>query len=306
MKSRILTATLALSLLFVLPAQAATKSIKIANLPILASGSFFQGKGGQWFDTLISKRAIYLVGTSEPSTGPTQGEVIALSPITGAQMWDLPIPGNFDAVASAATLDAAGNLWVAGSTSVPVATPTPTPTPTSSPPGVVNPGGVVVTPVPPTRAGLTHITVWEINPDGSLITTFTYNAPDVLLPSTIAFVKSSLVITGNDFQVTMSKVGVFSKFISASFAIKKAATSSSLKDGLYIWKSYVAHGLIAGVSGVKSTDVNRVLLKVGSRTGTIYGAYRIAGLQLKFDYLAGVGVVLTTSTPTGYAISVLK
>ena len=287
-----------------IPTQAATKPapIKIATLPTLATGAFFQGKGGEWFDTLISQRAIYLVGTSEPTTGPTQGEVIAINPDTGAQIWDLPIPSPWDAVATAAALDTAGNLWVAGSSATAVLTPSPKPTPT----GVVNPGGIIVTPTPPTRSGLTRITVWEISPTGTLITSFQYNATDVLVPSTAVFVKNSLLITGRTFQISMDKTGVFSKYIPASFAIPKVPLTQSFKDGLYIWKSYIAHGLITGVSGLKKTDVGRVILKVGSRTGKIYSAYKITDPLLKMNYVAGIGVVITTSTPTGYSVSRLK
>jgi hypothetical protein len=300
--------TLALAALFtvvnLLPAQAATKpvAVKMTSLPALASGTFFQGKGGEWFDTLVSKRAIYLVGTSEPTAGPTQGEVIAVSPINGSQLWDLPIPTSFDAVATAATIDPSGNIWVAGASASAVVTPTPTPTPT----GAINPGGVVVKPTPPTRSGLTNITVWEISPAGSLITSYQYNTMQVLSPSLISYVNGSLVITGADFKVTMNQSGKFSKFISASFALPKANLTQSFKDGLYIWKSYISKSAIPGVSGWKPPAQGRVILKVGSRTGNIYSAYKVSDELLKSQYLAGLGVVVTTMNATGYSISLLK
>ena len=300
--------SLALGVLFtlvtILPTEAATKPVvvKMTALPTLASGTFFQGKGGEWFDTLVSKRAIYLVGTSELTTGPSQGEVIAISPTNGSQLWDLPIPTSFDAVATAATIDPAGNIWVAGTSSIAVVTPTPTPTPT----GVLNPSGVVVKPTPPVRSGLTNITVWEISPAGSLITSFQYAATQVLSPSLITYVNGSFVLTGADFKVTMSQTGKFSKFVSASFALPKVASTQNFKDGLYIWKSYISKSAIPGVSGWKPPAQGRVILKVGGRTGNVYSAYKVSDELLKSQYLAGLGVVLTTSNPNGYLISLLK
>ena len=292
------------TLLNFLPAQAATKpaAVKMVALPSLTSGTFFQGKGGEWFETLLAQHAIYLVGTSEPASGPTQGEVIAINPANGSQLWDLPIPTTVDAVATAATIDPLGNIWVAGSSASQVVTPTPTPTPT----GVINPSGVVIKPTPPTRAGLTNITVWEISPLGTLITSYQYAAPDLLSPATIAYVSGSLVITGTDFKVTMNQAGKFSKFISASFAISKVASTQTFKDGLYIWKSYVSHAAISGVSGWKPPAQGRIILKVGSRTGKVYSAYKVIDQLLKIQYVAGLGVVTTTSNANGYSISLLK
>jgi hypothetical protein len=300
--------TLAVGALFTLlnflPAQAATKpaAVKMVALPSLTSGTFFQGKGGEWFETLLAQHAIYLVGTSEPASGPTQGEVIAINPVNGSQLWDLPIPTTVDAVATAATIDPLGNIWVAGSSASQLVTPTPTPTPT----GVINPSGVVIKPTPPTRAGLTNITVWEISSLGTLITSYQYAASDLLSPATITYASGSLVITGTDFKVTMNQAGKFNKFISASFAIPKAASTQTFKDGLYMWKSYISKSAIPGVSGWKPPSHGRVILKIGSRTGNVYSAYKVTDQLLKSQYLAGVGLVLTTSKTSGYSISLLK
>jgi hypothetical protein len=300
--------TLALGVVFTLlnffPAQAATKPVaaKMTELPVLASGTFFPGNGGEWFDTLASKRAIYLVGTSEPTTGPTQGEVIAISPTTGSQLWDLPIPTTFDAVATAATIDLAGNIWVAGSSAGAVVTPVPTPTPT----GVINPGGVVISPTPPTRSSLTNITIWQVSSAGSLVAMYQYQANDLLVPSTISFSKGTLQISGTDFKVSMDLLGKFSKFVSASFSMPKPATTQTFKDGLYIWKSFISKSAIAGVTGWKPATAGRVILKVGSRTGKVYSALKVTDKLLKLDYSPGVGLVVTTSNPSGYSISLLK
>ena len=304
MKFRVVVGAVALSLVFVAPVHAAVKlkSVKMIALPTLVENNFFQGSGGQWFSTLIAPHSIYLIGTSEPSSGPTHGEVIALDPATGSQQWDLPIPATTDAIATAATLDSLGNIWIAGSTAPVVVTPTPTPAPTNA----LNPSGIKIDPVPPTRADLSQIALWEISSSGSLLNTFTYDAGAVIEPLTIAYAKGSFTIGGKDFQVSVSISGKFTKFIRASFVQPKVTTTETFKDGLYIWKSYLSKSAIAGVTGWKPKSPSRVILKVGSRTGNVYLAYKVSHPILKVDFLTGVGLVVTTETPTGYAISLLK
>jgi hypothetical protein len=264
--------------------------------------TFFQGAGGQWFSTLLTSHSLYLVGTSEPSSAPTQGEVIAISPVDGSKQWDLPLPTTTDAIATAATLDSAGNIWVAGSTAQAPVAATPTPTPTNA----LNPSGVSVDPVPPMRPGLTLITLWEVSPTGSLLNTYSYDAGFVVEPLTLSFAKNFFTIGGRDFQVTASLTGKFSKFVQASFVQPKSTTTSTFKDGLYIWKSFISKAPIAGVTGWKPKVPTPVILKVGGRTGTIYSAYKISDPIVKIDYLSKLGVVVTTESANGYAVLLLK
>ena len=304
MKFKVIVSAIALSLVAANPVQAVVKPkvVKMVALPTLTESTFFQGSGGQWFSTLIAPHSIYLVGTSEPANGPTQGEVIALDPTTGSQQWDLPIPTVTDAIATAAIVDSLGNIWIAGSTAPVVATPTPTPAPTNA----LNPSGIKIDPIPPTRAGLTQITLWEVSSTGSLMNTFTYDAGAVFEPLSLLYVKGSLTIGGKDFQVSSTIAGKFTKFIKASYVQPKVSTTKSFKDGLYIWKSYLSKSAIPGVTGWKPKVPSPVILKVGARTGHIYLAYKVLNPILKIDFLAGVGLVVTTESANGYTISLLK
>jgi hypothetical protein len=307
MKFKFCSALLVLSLLGISTVHAATppKSVKILSNPIAIEGTFFAGNGGEWFTTLLSKRAIYIVGTSEPATGPTQGEVIAIDPLTKVQLWDLALPalsGAADAIATAAMIDTAGNIWIAGSSSTPVVAPTPKPTPTN----VINPSGVVIDPTPPIRSDLTQISLWQVSPDGALIASYQYETGKVLQPLSIKQVKTLFQINGSNFQISIDQSGKFSKYIEASFVPVKVSTTQTFKDGLYIWKSYLSKSAIAHVTGWSPKSALPVVLKVGSRTGAIYSAYKISGELLKVDFLSGLGLVLTTQTAKGYAISLLK
>ncbi len=306
MKSKFLTALALFSLLGMPMAISAVKPkvVKMVNPVPLVEKTFFQGAGGQWFSTLLTAHSLYLVGTSEPSSAPTQGEVIAISPIDGSKQWDLPLPTTTDAIATAATLDSAGNIWVAGSTApAPMsATPTPTPTPTNA----LNPSGVSVDPVPPVRPGLTQITLWEVGSTGSLLNTYSYDAGFVVEPLTVSFAKNLFTIGGRDFHVTASLTGKFSKFVQASFVQPKSTSTATFKDGLYIWKSFISKAPIAGVTGWKPKVPTPVILKVGGRTGTIYSAYKISDPIMKIDYLSKLGVVVTTESANGYAVLLLK
>ena len=100
--------------------------------------------------------------------------------------------------------------------------------------------------------------------------------------------------------------GKFTKFIKASFVQPKVLTTKSFKDGLYIWKSYLSKSAIPGVTGWKPKAPTPVILKVGARTGHIYLAYKVLNPILKIDFLAGVGLVVTTESASGYTISLLK
>lgn len=304
MKSRVLIGALAFSLIGSVTANAVIKptTVKIASLPVLAEDKFFAGAGGQWFATLPSKQAIYMVGSAEQVSGPTQGEVLAIDPISGQKSWDFLTTGVTDSIALAATFDTAGNIWIAGNTAAAPSTPTPTPTPS----GVVNPSGVVVTPLTPARRDLTLISIWEVSPRGVLLASYQYDAGTVLAPLSIKSVKGSFLISGADFQLSVDALGNFTKFARVSVVSVKDATTQSFKDGLYIWKSYISKSPIVGVTGWKPTKPGQVILKVGSRTGRVYAAYKVTDPMLKIDFLPGLGLVITTETAKGIKISLLK
>ena len=300
----------ALLLLFlqVSPSGAATptKVVKVLNPPILVHADFFQGAGGEWFKTLVSQHSIYLIGTSEPSNGPTQGEVIAIDPATGVQQWDVVLAGSSDSIASAATLDPSGNIWISGSSApqTTIATPVASPSPTQS--NVLNPGGITVDPVPAPRQGLTQLSVWQVSASGTLLNTFTYNAGAVIEPTEIDYSKGLFQIGGRDFHITLSPTGNFTKFIQASFVPTKVLTTQTFKDGLYIWRSFISKGLINGLKGWNPKVPTPIVIKVGSRTGKIYAAYKVTSPLLQVSFLSGVGLVLTTQSDNGYALSLLK
>jgi outer membrane protein assembly factor BamB len=304
MRFKGIVGAIVLSLIVANPVQAVVKPkvVKMAALPTLVEKAFFQGSGGQWFSTLIAPHSIYLIGTSEPSAGPTQGEVIALDPGNGSQQWDLPIATTTDSIATAATLDSLGNIWIAGSSAAEVETATATPAPTDA----LNPSGIKIDPVSPTRPGLTQITLWKVSPTGSLLNTYTFNAGTVVEPLTISYLKASLTIEGRNFHVISSRTGNFTNFTKRSFIQPKASTTYTFKNGLYIWKSYLSKSAIPGVVGWKPKLPSPVILKVGSRTGHVYLAYKVLNPLEKIDFLAGVGLVVTTESASGYAISLLK
>lgn len=308
MKGRFFLSTLTLLLAFSSSANAVVKPkvVTMVEAPTLIESNFFAGSGGQWFETLIAPHSIILVGTSEPASGPTQGEVLAINPLNGATQWDLLIPTPADAIATTATLDSSGNIWIVGSSASAAQSVTPTPTPSPTPSNVQNPGNVAVDPVPPTRAGLTHITLWQVSSAGSLLNSFDYDAQAVLEPTSITLTKNIFTISGNNFHINASLLGKFSKFTQSKVVEPKVQITQNFKDGLYVWKSYLSKSSIPGVSGWKPKSSTPVILKVGSRTGHIYKAYKYSNKVLKVGFLPSIGVVVTTETANGYSVSLLK
>jgi len=164
----------------------------------------------------------------------------------------------------------------------------------------------MVDPVPTTRSDLTQLILWEVSPNGVLLNTFSYDVGSVVEPLTINFVKSSFLIAGSNFKISVNQTGLFTKFTMASFPQPMNPKSTVFKDGLYLWKSFISNKPIPGVSGWKPLTPSPVILKVGSRTGNIYEAYKVQNPILKVDARTGTGLVVTTSTENGYAISLLK
>lgn len=306
MKAKFLLGAISLSLAFSAPAYAVVKPkvVKMLEAPTLLESNLFQGSGGQWFETLLAPHSIILVGTSEPASGPTQGEVLSINPISGATQWDLAIPTTADAIATAATLDASGNIWIVGSSAPTVQSVAPTPSATPS--NIQNPGNVAVDPVTPTRAGLSHITLWQVSSTGSLLNTYDFDAKSVLEATSISLAKNVFTISGSNFHLDATLLGKFSKFVQANSVLPKSSTTQSFKDGLFIWKSYLSKNPIAGVTGWKPKVATPVILKVGTRTGSIYEAFKVSNKVLKINFLASVGVVVTTESANGYSISLLK
>jgi len=204
--SIIVSATLFLAA-FPFLAQGATKSITQTPMKLVTALS----PSDQTTGMIVRGKAIYLIGTITGVVS-TDGFVQALDS-AGTVLWSLPLDNGSNEIATAATYDSAGNIWVVGSAQTPQASPspsanpsstsTPTPTPTLAPsltptptPSVLNPDGVSVDPSLPMRPNLTFLTLWKISPSGTLLATYVSDMKSAFLVRSAAVVKNSIAIVG--------------------------------------------------------------------------------------------------------------
>ncbi|MBI3429941.1 MAG: hypothetical protein HY050_07815 [Actinobacteria bacterium] len=127
-KFYLLLLPLILSLSIPVMAQGVTPTIAVKPMSIISKLS----GADQTYGMLVKGKIIYLFG-NVTGVATTDGYLQAIDE-TGLIRWSLPLDSGQNEIATAATFDSAGNIWVLGSSEAPSAqTPTPTPTPTSTP-----------------------------------------------------------------------------------------------------------------------------------------------------------------------------
>lgn len=180
-------------------AQGATKPITQIPMTLITTLS----PSDQTVGMVVRGKVIYLIGTITGVVS-TDGFIQALDS-AGTVQWSLPLDNGSNEIATAATFDSAGNIWVAGSaprnspspSSSPSPTdsaaPTPTPTVTST---VLNPDGVSVDALIPMRPDLTSLTLWKVSPSGTLLATYTAEMGSAFLVRGAIFANNSIAIVG--------------------------------------------------------------------------------------------------------------
>lgn len=188
---------------FPLLAQGATKSITQTPMTLVTTLS----PSDQTTGMVVRGKTIYLIGTVTGVVS-TDGFVQALDS-SGTVQWSLPLDNGLNEIATAATFDSSGNIWVVGTaqtprnspspstspspTGSPSATATTTPTPTAT---VLNPDGVSVDAFIPMRPDLTSLTLWKVSPSGTLLATYTAEMGSAFFVRGAIFANNSIAVVG--------------------------------------------------------------------------------------------------------------
>lgn len=139
----------------------------------------------------------------------------------GVEKWAVTLEDRADQIAMAATSDKDGNIWLAGLTSAFSETVT-------VPESGINVDDVIVEPVPPVRADLNTLTLWQISSEGELITVFTDSATSPLLITAISHAATGLWILGDrgagSILINVNLSGKFSRAVTTGTA-KSSFTS---------------------------------------------------------------------------------
>jgi hypothetical protein len=175
----------------------------------------------QTYGMLVRGKNVYLFGNVTGIVS-TDGYVQALDE-TGQVQWSLALDSGTNEIATAATFDARGNIWILGSsaTAIPILSPFDTATVTSLS-TMLNPDLVQVDPALPIRHDLTNVIAWKVSRSGNLLGTFTLamNRPVLVraaisTASGIAFVGIASTNSGNaGFYASADLNGFMSKPLS--------------------------------------------------------------------------------------------
>ncbi len=238
-------------------AQGATKTIVQTPMTAVAKLSV----SDQTVGMVVRGKTIYLIGTVTGVVS-TDGFIQALDSVGNVQ-WSLPLDNGSNEIATAATFDSAGNIWVVGSaqtrqispspstspspsdsaTATPATTPTPTPT-------VLNPDGVTIDPLVPMRRDLTSLAVWKVSPSGTLLAAYVAELGS-------AFLVRGAVVTNTSIAV----VGIVSTSSGHAGLLVQADLSGTFGKPIIVGKADTELNALA-----KKSDGSLVLLGSSSET----------------------------------------
>ena len=265
-------------------ASAAPKAVAVKKLDIVASAVNAEG----------------LVATGKTlvtysNTGSTNSNIALTGlDVTGVQQWVRTIDSGVDEIATAATVDAAGNIWLAGSSAAVTVTESATAAIAAE-----NPDGVVAEELPKVRSDMNQITIWKLSPVGEPLATYLSPQNSPALVSAISVNSSGVslvgVLTDRPFLISATPTGVFAKplFIGTNKSALNAVVRNP--DG-----SVNLFGESSETLGGKKLAGTRdgILVKV-SKAGAVTSVVRSSAIKAQRSWL----VADSTLTLTGYVKS---
>jgi hypothetical protein len=267
---RLLISLLFVSLVITPVAHSAPKKITVKPMQFLTT----IGTPDEVSGAVVSGKSIIVFGTK---TSKAYARAID---VTGKELWNLSLDQSSASIATAAAVDAAGDIWIAGAT--PLALGLITPTPTATP---LNPDSAVIP--PSTKVGnLQAVTIWKVSSTGTLLFTNTLPTSFVLFPTAIAVDKNGASVVGiiatskgsAGFLTNVDPAGVFSKLLQlgattttadavvrhADGSITIAGSSSETLEGKKV--AGITDGILVKVSkALKITSVVRSSVAKGKR-----------------------------------------
>ena len=269
----------------VLPtASAAPKAVAVKKLDIVASAVSAEG--------LVATGKTLVTYSNTGSTN-SNIELTGLD-VAGVQQWVRTIDSGVDEIATAAAVDAAGNIWLAGSSAAVTV-----PESVTAAIAAENPDGVVAEELPKVRSDMNQITIWKLSPIGELLATFLSVQTSPALVSALSVNSSGISLVGvladRPFLLSATPTGVFAKplFIGTNKSALNAVVRSP--DG-----SINLFGESSETLGGKKVAGARdgILVKV-SKAGAITSVVRSSAIKAQRSWLAAD----STLTLTGYVKS---
>ena len=241
-------------------------------------GSIYSAPVGTELFLTSGKSSIYIANVSAKSVDI---QVTAVD-LTGNQIWQRTIDSGADEVATAATLDPQGNIWLAGSAALVTVAETHTPII-----GIDNPDSVTVETNPSLRSDMKNLALWKISATGELIGTYLSPLKSIPLATAISATNSGLAIIGSldskSFVNTATTSGTFGKLISIGTSKTELNAVARNSDGTISLFGSSAETLAGKkVAGIR----DGVLIKL-SKTGSISSLVRSSLVKGSRSWISG-------------------
>ena len=233
--------------------------------------------------------------TFSNSMSPNSNVVLTGYNPQGVLQWTRTIDSGLDEIASAASVDSLGNIWLAGSSAQ--APPADSATATIA---AENPDNVVIEPTEKIRPDMNQITLWKVSPAGDLVATYSSSQNTPALITGLSVNASGISIIGQmqerPFLLSANLQGVFTKvlFLGTSKTFVNAVVRSA--DG-----SVNVFGSSSETLGGKKLAgaVDGILMKV-SKTGSITSVVRSSAPKAQRTWLvADAALTLAGTVKTG-------
>ncbi len=266
---RLLSFALIAAFLVAPAGHAAPKKIAVKPLQLMTT----VGTPDQVSGVVVSGRTIIVYGSKAAKAYARAVDT------TGKELWNLSLDQSVASIATAAAVDAAGDIWVAGAT--PLALGLTSPTPAATP---VNPDNAAV---PPNSAAgnLQAVTIWKVTAAGVLTATNTLPTSSVVFPTAISVDRNGASVVGiigtekgsAGFFVNTDKTGLFGKLLQIGLASTTADTVVRHIDGSFT----VAGSSSETLAGKKVAGIiDGVLVKI-SKTLKVTNVVRSSAVKGK-------------------------
>lgn len=183
---KLLVIFLVLPLLFTSISFAAPKKISVTPLKFIAN----VGDNIEFAGLVLSQRNIVIFGSASESS--SSSAFVRAIDKAGNQEWKLSLDAGAEEIATAATTDATGNIWIAGSFSRALTQTVETATVTPA----LNPDEVIDELAQGIREDMNSVGVWKVSPQGELLASFDLKMDYPALITSIAIDKSGLSLAG--------------------------------------------------------------------------------------------------------------
>jgi len=241
-------------------------------------GSIYSPPAGTELFLQSGKSSIFIANINGKSADI---QVTALD-LSGNQLWQRIIDSGADEIATAATLDPQGNIWLAGSAALVTAIETSTPIT-----GIDNPDAVIIETPPVLRGDMKNLALWKISTTGEILGSYLSPLKSVPLVTALSATNSGVAVIGSldskPFVITATTSGTYGKLISIGTSKTELNAVARNSDGTISLFGSSAETLAGKkVAGIR----DGVLIKL-SKTSSIASLVRSSVLKGSRSWISG-------------------